>query len=77
LQDWTRENVIWALRQWNRDNPRIRPTPGDILRLCNAARGRWAASLMEKQKQQQPKPKPVSPDMAAEIMEKAGFDPRR
>jgi hypothetical protein len=44
LQDWERVQVVWALREWNRQNPRLRPTPGDILRLCMDARGKaeWA-----------------------------------
>ena len=39
LQDWTQEQVLWALRDWNRSNPRKRPTPGDILAICKRARG--------------------------------------
>ena len=40
LQDWQRVQVVWALREWNRQNPRLRPTPGDILRMCMDARGK-------------------------------------
>lgn len=43
LQDWTREQVVWGLRQWNRDNPRARPTPGDILSILKAMRGKKEA----------------------------------
>lgn len=39
LQDWTHEQVVWALRSWNRENPRRRPTPGDIVALLKKARG--------------------------------------
>lgn len=44
LQDWTREQVVWALRKWNRDEPRRRPTPGDILRLLKSKRGEVEAA---------------------------------
>jgi len=43
LQDWTREQVVYGLRQWNRDNPRLRPTPGDILRILLVTRGKREA----------------------------------
>jgi hypothetical protein len=43
LQDWTLEQVVWALRQWNRDNPRLRPTPGDILSILLVTRGKREA----------------------------------
>lgn len=39
LQDWTHEQVVWALRAWNRDNPRRRPSPGDIVALLKKRRG--------------------------------------
>lgn len=39
LQDWTHEQVVWALRGWNRDNPRRRPTPGDLVGMLKRARG--------------------------------------
>lgn len=44
LQDWTQEQVVWALRKWNRDNPRLRPTPGDVLHVLKDARGRKIAA---------------------------------
>jgi hypothetical protein len=39
MQDWTREQVVWGLRKWNRDEPRRRPTPGDVLRILKRQRG--------------------------------------
>ena len=44
LQDWTQEQVVWALRQWNRDNPDKRPTPGHILGIMTAMRGKREAA---------------------------------
>ena len=76
LQDWTQEQVVWALRQWNRENPRIRPTPGDIVGICKLARGRKIAAALPKQKPE-PERKPVDAKAAAEIMAKAGFSPKR
>lgn len=78
LQDWTREQVLWSLRKWNRENPRLRPTPGDILRICEAARGAKIAASMPKPK---PKPEPpkvrVTPERMREIMAEANYKPRR
>lgn len=76
MEDWTQEQVVWALRKWNRDNPRIRPTPGDVVAICKDARGRKMASL--------PKPVDAAParervdkDRAAQILAEAGFAPKR
>lgn len=78
LEDWTIEQVVWALRKWNRDNPRLRPTPGDIVAICKAARGAKIAREMKAQ-QSKPKPQPerVSPERAAEILAEAGYRPKR
>lgn len=76
LQDWTREQVVWALRKWNRDNPRIRPTPGDIVAICKKARGQKMAASMPKQEPREDCT-PISPDRAAEILAEAGFAPRK
>lgn len=81
LQDWTHEQVVWALRQWNRDNPRLRPTPGDIVAICKAARGtkvakEIAAKRAAEQAAEPPKKRP-SPERAAEIMAEVGYAPKR
>ena len=76
MQDWTREQVVWALRKWNRDHPRHRPTPGDILRICKEARGRKIASQLPKP-EPQPERKPVDAETAAKIMAEVGFSVKR
>ncbi len=76
LQDWTQEQVLWALRDWNRNYPDKRPTPGHILRICKNARGRKLAAQMPTPELPKPKPK-VDPDAAARIMAEAGFTPKR
>lgn len=75
LQDWSQEQVLWALRQWNRNNPRLRPTPGDIVAVCKAARGRKIASQRPKV-EKAPEREPVTAQRAAEIMAEAGFAPK-
>jgi hypothetical protein len=55
LQDWTQEQVLWALRKWNRDYPDKRPTPGHILAICKDTRGRKIAAELAKAK---PAPEP-------------------
>lgn len=53
MEDWTQEQVVWGLRRWNRDNPRLRPTPGDIVAVLKDARGRKVAAQLPK-----PEPEP-------------------
>ncbi|WP_305968542.1 MULTISPECIES: hypothetical protein [unclassified Mameliella] len=78
LQDWTREQVVFALRQWNRANPRRRPTPGDISGLLKEIRGRKEA---ERMRATAPPPEPekerVSKEQAEAILKDAGFNVRR
>ena len=74
LEDWSHEQVVWALRKWNREEPRNRPTPGDIVALLKAERGRrWAAGLAPRP---EPARKPVTAERAAEILAKAGLAER-
>lgn len=72
MQDWQRVQVVWALREWNRQNPRLRPTPGDVLRMCIEARGKAEAAKMKATL-----PKPQEPDRpqitAADIARRAAF----
>lgn len=79
LQDWTREQVVYALRKWNRDSPDWKPTPGNILRILKETRGQRAAerskaSVAEVAEVATPR---VSPEAAAEIMAAAGFRVQR
>lgn len=77
LQDWTQEQVVWALRKWNRDSPRARPTPGDIVAIMMQARGRkYAAQIAKVEPQPEPPRERVSKERAAEIMREAGFAPK-
>ena len=55
LEDWTREQVVYGLRQWNAKNPRLRPTPGDITALLKQIRGeRMAERQKSAHKPQEP-----------------------
>jgi hypothetical protein len=76
LEDWTQEQIVWALRHWNRENPRLRPTPGDIVSICKKARGRKIAAQLPKQKPE-PERKAIDADTAARIMAEAGFAPKQ
>lgn len=78
LEDWTIEQVRWGLRSWRRDNPRRKPNPGDILGILKAQRGKTEAAKLAALPRPQPEPhQPVSRDVAAEILARAGFAPRR
>ena len=76
LQDWTQEQVLWALRKWNRDKPDRRPTPGHIVQIMKAARGRKIAASLPKQKPA-PERKPIDGDAANAILAEHGFAPKR
>jgi len=74
LQDWTREQVVWGLRQWNRDNPRARPTPGDILGTLKAMRGKKEAERLSlAAPTPQPDRKPLTSDERRAIAVAAGM----
>jgi hypothetical protein len=75
LQDWTQEQVVWALRKWNRENPDKEPTPGHVLALMKEARGRKIAAQLPKP-EPAPDRKPVTKEAALEILAKAGFAPK-
>ena len=74
LQDWTREQVVWGLSDWNRNNPRLRPTPGDIVAILKRERGKKYAKSATPAPA--PERKPIDASRAAEIMAEAGFRPK-
>ncbi len=74
LQEWTQEQVVWGLREWNRNYPRARPTPGDILGIMKAARGRKHAQKIDPQPE--PERERVTSQAASEIMAMAGYAPK-
>jgi len=69
LEDWTKEQIVYAMRKFNRDNPRIKATPGDILAIMTKLRGSREAERMRAiPKPEEPKRDPVTAERAAEIM---------
>lgn len=65
LQEWEHRQVVWALRNWNRENPRRRPTPGDIVALLKKARGE---KLARERAETKPQERPgMTPERHAEI----------
>lgn len=77
LQDWTHEQVVWGLRKWNRENPRLRPTPGDIVRILKAERGRQKAGDVRAMRETyRDEAERVTREAAAEIMRRAKISPR-
>lgn len=78
LQDWSREQVVWALRKWRNDNPDKRPNPGHILGIMKDKRGqRIAAEKYEARKTLPPPPPRVTADRTAEILAEIGFKVNR
>lgn len=76
LEDWTQEQIVWALRRWRNENPNKKPNAGHILAVMKEARGRKVAAQLPKQ---QPKPdrERISADRASEIMQEIGFNAKR
>lgn len=77
LEDWTQEQVVYGLRKWNMDNPRLRPTPGDIVKLLKQVRGEREAARQKAKPVSKPEPTSASiteaerahrKQVAAEIM---------
>lgn len=78
LQDWTHEQVVYALRKWNRDNPRWRPTPGDIVKSLKMLRGMREVERMKATAEKpEPEKKRATPEQVAAILEAADFSPKR
>jgi len=75
LQDWTREQIVWALRKWRNECPDKRPNPGHILAIMKEARGRKHAAQLPKQKPE-PQREKITPEKAEEILAAAGFRPK-
>jgi len=78
LEDWHPEQVVWALRKWNRENPRLRPTVGDIVKILLDARANkhakaYAEALKQIERQPEQKKERVSADVARQILKDAGF----
>lgn len=71
LQDWSTEQVVWALRKWREDNPNKRPNPGHISKMLKDARGKAeaerAAQRRQAEKPEEPNVAKVSPEKRAEI----------
>lgn len=77
LEDWTQEQILYALRKWRDDFPNKKPNPGHIKALLKRLRG-------QKEAQRNPAPKVetegrqrITADDAARIMAEAGFAPKR
>ena len=77
LHDWTREQVVWALRNWNRDEPSKRPTPGHILSILKRQRGLMEAKRNPPPRVADDRPAPATAEEAARIMEEAGYPARK
>ena len=76
LQDWTIEQIVYSLRKWNRENPRIKATPGDIVGVMMDLRGRKIAAQLPKPEPEQPRER-VTAERAADILRDVGFSPKR
>ena len=75
LEDWTQEQILYALRKWRNEFPSKRPNPGHILVTLKELRGRAEVKRMPMQ-EPVPEIQRVSAERAAEIMAGAGFKPR-
>lgn len=79
LQDWHREQVVWALREWNRKNPRLRPTPGDVTGMLKRKRGEAEAARMKAEAvtPEEPREQRVTAEQCTAILAELNFAPKR
>lgn len=76
LEDWTQEQIVWALRKWRNENPNKKPNAGHILAVMKEARGRKIAAQLPKPKEKADRER-ISADRASEIMQEIGFSAKR
>lgn len=73
LCDFELKSIVAALRKWNEKNPRLRPTPGDILKMLKEG---WGKKVAAHSQQKPPEPEAprekISPERAKQIAEEAG-----
>jgi len=77
LEDWTQEQVLYALRKWRNENPSRKPNPGHILGILKMMRGKAEVKRNPPAPAPQIERKRATADEAAAIMENAGFAPKR
>lgn len=75
LEDWEHRQVVFAIREWNRTNPRSRPSPGDLVAILKRKRGqslakRIHASMQAPEPTRQPMTAERAAEVAAELAEK-------
>lgn len=76
LEDWKRDQVVWALRKWRNNNPNKKPNAGHILMLLKEARGKKIAKELPKTSPE-PQRERVSAERAAEIIAEAGLEVKK
>lgn len=77
LVDQGRDDIEDACQTYLRDQPRCRPTPGDIRqRALSRAGARLKNRRMALPPPEEPKPAPVSAEQAERICQMAGFTPK-
>lgn len=76
LEDWPQDDVRAALREWRSKNPSRKPNPGHVVEILKRWRGQSFAASRPAQ-QEPPREERCSPEVASEIMAKAGFRPRK
>lgn len=81
LENWTPDQVRWAMRNWCRDNPNRKPNPGHIIQLLKQAWGKRHAKQIRAAltPPEEPPKERISPERHAEIMAEVGarFPSRR
>lgn len=59
LQDWSMDRIKAALITWQDDNPRLKPTPGDIKAILKAEWGREKAPEVRRLREADQRPQAV------------------
>lgn len=77
LEDWTQEQILYALRKWRNSNPSRKPNPGHILSILKELRGRAEAKRNPTPQPQEETRDKVSAEVARDILTSAGFAPKK
>ena len=76
LEDWTQEQILYALRKWRDQFPSKKPNPGHIKGMLKETRGRAEARRNPAPKPAEPANNRVTADATQAIMDEIGWRPK-
>lgn len=77
LEDWTQDQILYALRKWRNETPSRKPNPGHILGILKMMRGKAEVNRNPPAPAPQIERQRATPEEAAAILSNAGYAPKR